>query len=105
MFVMSGLVPWEYAVFFFFVCLLGAYIGKTKIDAYIKRTGMTSILIGGLATIIGLATVGCLVIMLMNLAKADWCLAGFNEFCTVKSHTEECPTARFLVEAEEMFPY
>merc|ERR1712232_706522 len=54
MFVMSGLVPWEYALYFFCICLCGAYIGKTRIDSYIKRTGMASILVGILATIIGL---------------------------------------------------
>eukprot|EP00571_Detonula_confervacea_P015294 CAMPEP_0172301282 /NCGR_PEP_ID=MMETSP1058-20130122/3204_1 /TAXON_ID=83371 /ORGANISM="Detonula confervacea, Strain CCMP 353" /LENGTH=602 /DNA_ID=CAMNT_0013011341 /DNA_START=228 /DNA_END=2036 /DNA_ORIENTATION=- len=105
MFVMSGLVPWEYAVYFFFVCLCGAYIGKTKIDSYVKRTGMSSVLVGTLATIILLATIGCIVILFMNLAKVDWCLDGFNAFCTVKSAEDKCPAARFLLGAAEIFPY
>jgi len=104
MFVMSGLVPWEYAVYFFSVCIIGAYIGKTKIDAYVKRTGMTSILIGCLATIIGLATIGCLIILFMNLDKAGWCIDGFKPFCVVKSKEDVC-SARFLSEAEELFSY
>jgi len=81
MFVTSGLVPWEYAVFFFCVCFSGALVGKKYIDTYIKKTGMSSILIGILATIIGVATIGCIVIVLLNLSKADWCLDGFKKFC------------------------
>lgn len=104
MFVMSGLVPWEYALFFFFVCLCGAYIGKTKIDAYVKRTGMASILVGILATIICLATVGCIAILLMNLSKVNWCLDGFHQFCTVSNGEEKCPDWS-LLDVEEMFPY
>lgn len=105
MFVMSGLVPWEYAVYFFFVCLFGAYLGKTKIDAYVKKTGMSSVLVGTLATIIMLATLGCVVILLTNLARVDWCLAGFNKFCTVKTSADGCPSSRFLLGAEEIFPF
>ena len=104
MFVMSGLVPWEYAVYFFSICLIGAYIGKTKIDAYVKRTGMASILIGCLAGIIGFATIGCLVILFLNLDKAGWCIEGFKPFCTVKSKQDACPT-RLLNDAEDMFPF
>lgn len=103
MFVMSGLVPWEYAVYFFSICLMGAYIGKTTIDAYVKRTGMTSILIGCLAGIIGLATVGCLVILFLNLDNVGWCIDGFKPFCVAKSLEDACPT-RLLTEAEDMFP-
>eukprot|EP00804_Cyclotella_cryptica_P011730 CCRYP_011339-RB/>CCRYP_011339-RB protein AED:0.03 eAED:0.03 QI:377/1/1/1/1/1/3/274/612 len=104
MFVMSGLVPWEYAVYFFAICLVGAYIGKTRIDSYIKRTGMASILIGCLAAIIGLATVGCLVILFLNLDNSGWCLDGFKPFCVVKKEQDACPT-RLLSEAKDMFPY
>jgi len=102
-FVMSGLVPWEYALFFFLVCLCGAYIGKTKIDAYVKRTGMASILIGILATIIALATIGCIVNLFMGLASVNWCLAGFNQFCTVSSGSGSDCAAR-LLEAHDLFP-
>ena len=104
MFVMSGLVPWEYAVYFFSVCLVGAYIGKTKIDAYVKRTGMASILIGCLAGIIGLATIGCLVILFLNLDKAGWCIEGFKPFCTAKNEQDACAT-RLLTDVEDIFPY
>ena len=104
MFVMSGLVPWEYALYFFCVFLLGAYIGKTRIDAYIKKTGMASILIGILATIIGLATIGCIVILFMNLAEVDWCLDGFKPFCSVQTEEDKCPASR-LLEADELFAY
>lgn len=92
MFVTSGLVPWEYAIFFFCICFCGAIVGKKYIDAYVQRTGMASILIGILATIIALATIGCFVILLINLGKADWCFDSFKEFCVVKDKTDslEC---------------
>lgn len=98
MFVTSGLVPWEYAVFFFCTCLSGAYIGKKYIDGYVKKTGMASILIGILAAIIGLATIGCFVIVIMNLSKADWCFDGFKPFCSEKGDDgeEECGLERML---------
>lgn len=105
MFVMSGLVPWQYAVYFFCVCLLGAYIGKTRIDAYVKKTGMGSILVGILATIIALATIGCIIILFLNLAKVDWCIDGFKAFCTVSSEENACPTRLLSLSAEEIFPY
>jgi len=94
-FVTSGLVPWEYAVFYFCVCISGAYVGKKYIDAYVKKTGMASILIGILATIIGLATVGCFIIVLLNLNKNSWCFDGFKAFCDKKDDTE-CLANRFL---------
>lgn len=84
MFVTSGLVPWQYALFFFVVCFSGAFIGKKYIDAYVKRTGMTSILIGILAAIIGLATFGCIAIVILNLKEANWCLDGFKPFCVIE---------------------
>jgi len=104
-FVMSGLVPWEYALFFFLVCLFGAYIGKTRIDAYVKRTGMASVLIGVLATIIALATVGCIVNLFLGLSSADWCLAGFNSFCSIKSDEDACDVRMLLDKPEDLFPY
>jgi uncharacterized membrane protein YfcA len=89
MFVTAGLVPWEYAVTFFCTCFTGAYIGKTKIDGYVKRTGKASILILLLATIIVLATIGCVVIVLTRLAAGGWCLAGFNKFCNLKEEDQD----------------
>jgi hypothetical protein len=94
----------EYAVYFFSVCLVGAFIGKTKIDSYVKRTGMASILIGCLAVIIALATIGCLVTLFLSLDKAGWCVDGFKPFCVVKNEEDVCPR-RFLIEAEHIFPY
>ena len=105
MFVMSGLVPWQYAVYFFCVCLMGAYIGKTRIDAYVKKTGMGSILVGILATIIALATIGCIIILFLNLAKVNWCVDGFKAFCTVTAEEDACPTRLLSLTAEEIFPY
>lgn len=81
MFVTSGMVPWEYALYFFSICLVGAYVGKTVIDGYVKKTGMASILIFILASIIGLATIGCFYNALTGLVKADWCFDGIKPFC------------------------
>jgi len=103
MFVTSGLVPWSYAVFFFFVCLSGAFIGKKFIDGYVKKTGMASILIFILATIIGLATLGCLVIVFTSLAKNNWCFEGFNEFCYVISGADSCVAKRMMRLVDEIF--
>ena len=97
LFVTAGLVPWEYAVFFFGICFSGALVGKTYIDGYVKRTGKASLLIFLLATIIALATFGCLVIVIMRLSQADWCFEGFNKFCSVaKDDDVECPVDRLL---------
>lgn len=91
-FVTSGLVPWSYAVFFFFVCLCGAICGKRKIDGHVKRTGRASLLILVLALIIFLATIGCFVVMLTRLADNNWCLDGFNQFCSVSAEDNKgCP--------------
>jgi uncharacterized membrane protein YfcA len=107
MFVTSGLVPWSYAVFYFFVSLSGAYFGKSKIDAYVKKSGRASLLIFCLATILALATLGCVAISLTGLAAKDWCLDGLNEFCSVDSRdSASCPSNttlsdRFLMYQEE----
>jgi len=93
LFVTFGLVPWQYAVYFFCICFLGALIGKTKIDGYVKKTGKASILIFLLATIIALATLGCVVSALTRLAAADWCFDGFKPFCVQSSEKENAACA------------
>lgn len=101
LFVTSGLVPWEYAICFFCTCFVGALVGKTYIDGYVKRTGKASVLIFLLATIIAFATIGTLVIVLTRLAEANWCFAGFNQFCSVASDDDpvECvPSAARLLQ-------
>lgn len=89
LFVTAGLVPWQYAVCFFCTCFVGAFVGKTYIDGYVKRTGKASVLIFLLATIIAFATIGTLVIVFTRLAEANWCFAGFNKFCSVSSEDDE----------------
>jgi ABC-type Na+ efflux pump permease subunit len=98
-FVIGGIVPWSYALYFFLVCLCGALCLKRKIDAYVKRTGRASLLIFVLACIILFATVGCIFLMLQRLAQKDWCFDGMNKFCTV-SKNGGCPD-RMLEELEE----
>jgi uncharacterized membrane protein YfcA len=99
LFITSGLVPWEYAITFFCVCFVGALVGKTYIDGHVKRSGRASLLILALAVIIALATIGCLVIVLIGLADAGWCFEGFQPFCSV-SHKQAdekgCPSSRLM---------
>ena len=102
MFVTSGQVHWTYAVFFFCICFIGAYLGKNTIDGYVKKTGRASFLIFILATIIAIATVGCLVIMVMRLAEQNWCFDGMQTFCTVSEGEDECIADRFLREIENI---
>jgi uncharacterized membrane protein YfcA len=89
LFVTAGLVPWAYAVTFFSICLVVAVIGKKFIDGYVKKTGKASILIFMLATIIALATIGCVVIVLTRLASNEWCFAGFTKFCHLKDEDSD----------------
>mmetsp|Transcript_95634 Transcript_95634/g.143269 ORF Transcript_95634/g.143269 Transcript_95634/m.143269 type:complete len:594 (+) Transcript_95634:205-1986(+) len=106
LFVTAGLVPWEYAVTFFSICFCGAYIGKTYIDGYVKRTGKASVLIFLLATIIALATLGCVVIVLTRLAGADWCFEGFHKFCNLHAEDEDedrCEVNRLLFGEHDVF--
>jgi len=97
LFVTSGLVPWQYAIYFFCICLVGAFVGKKYIDGYVKRSGKASILIFLLATIIALATAGCIVIVLTRLAAANWCIEGFQPFCVAGSKDDgDMACATFL---------
>merc|ERR1711865_1136906 len=73
LYITSGLVPWQYAITFFCTCFVGALVGKTYIDGYVKRTGKSSVLIFLLATIIAL----------MRLSANAWCFDGFNQFCSL----------------------
>lgn len=103
MFVTSGLVPWSYALFYFCVTFSGAWIGKSRIDRYVKKTGRASILIFILASIIAFATVGCLIILITRLVDAEWCFEDFKPFCDVNAE-EDCPVSRLLVQTAELFP-
>jgi uncharacterized membrane protein YfcA len=96
LFILAGLLPWDYALYFFGVCICGAIFGKTVVDYYVKKTGMASILVGVLACVIGLSTTSIIAILFYNLAKANWCLDGFKQFCTAGhgSLNANCP-ARF----------
>ena len=48
-------------------------------DGYVKKTGKASSLIFIRATIIGLATAGCLIIVFTRLDANNWCFASFNK--------------------------
>jgi uncharacterized membrane protein YfcA len=99
----SGMLHWSYALFYFAVCVGGAVFGKSRIDGYVKRTGRSSVIIFILATIIALATVGCLVIMWIGLEERHWCLDGLNSFCSVsKSDNADCPADRLLTDASNL---
>lgn len=91
--VVSGLVPWSYAVFYFFVCFFGALLLKSLIDACVKRTSKASLLVLILATIIAVSTVGVFYVFFTGLADKGWCLEGFNQFCKVMDE-EMCPVEK-----------
>jgi uncharacterized membrane protein YfcA len=80
-YVTTGLIPISYFICFFSVCFVGAIIGKKNIDSFVKRTGMASLLVGILAAIIALATIGCITNLFIRLDEREWCLDGFKSFC------------------------
>ena len=96
MVIISGLVPWSYAVFYFCVTFMGAFIGKQCIDGLVKRTGRASMLVFGLASIITFATIGCFVIFITRLSANDWCFDEFQPFCITDEEEEACPVDRML---------
>lgn len=93
LFLVSEIVPVSYVFFYFFVCLIGALIGKSIIDRYVKKTGHTSRLIFLLASIVTLATIGCFVVLFSGVIEQKWCLDGFHKYCEVESDNAEwgCP--------------
>ncbi|CAD7956187.1 unnamed protein product [Amoebophrya sp. A25] len=81
MFITSGLVPLSYAATFFVVSFLGAYLGKAKIDRYVKERNATSILIFILAFIIASATIMISVAGVSRYSGQDWCLESAQPLC------------------------
>jgi len=58
---MSGAVPIDEALFYAFICFVGAYFGKNFLGKLIKRVGKTSVIIFILGGVIFLAIVAVLV--------------------------------------------
>ncbi|KAF4670917.1 hypothetical protein FOZ61_007926 [Perkinsus olseni] len=56
-FIMAGLVPWDYAVVYFSAAFVGTLVGKTIIDTIVRRRGLTALLIFLLAGIIAFAAI------------------------------------------------
>ena len=81
MYVTTGYITYEYFALFFCVCFAGAYVGKMKIDAYVKKYDMASMLVLILAIIIGLSVIGCATTLFMQLDDKSWCLDGFKAIC------------------------
>ena len=81
LYVIIGLVPLGYALFYSVICLLGSLVGKIQIDAYVKRHKRSSLLILILACIISLASVGVATNMIIGLESQSWCLDGFKALC------------------------
>ena len=81
MYVVAGEMHWTYPLFFFCICGIAGFLGKFQVDAYVKRTGASSWLVGLLSVIIGLSTIGCLINLLLQLKQGNWCFDGFKEFC------------------------
>jgi len=81
MYVVSGLVPIDYAAWFFSVAFIGALIGKSQIDKLVKKYNMTSILVFILATIIAFAV--CMVSFLgvYKYSQNGFCFEGLQPIC------------------------
>jgi uncharacterized membrane protein YfcA len=105
MYITAGLIPWSYALFYFCVTVCGAVFGKYNIDVFVKRTGRASVLIIILACVVSFGAIGCSLYLFTRLAAADWCLDGFNKFCSVSANAGECPASnRLLMEERLPFP-
>lgn len=74
--VIQGNVPWSYALTFFVTAFSGALIGKSKIDAFVKRKQLTAILIFLLAGIICFAALMMAVYGLIKYSEKGWEFTG-----------------------------
>ncbi len=80
-YVINGLVPLGYALFYFAVSLLGSLIGKSQLDSFVKRHKRTSLLVLILAGIISLATIGVATNLVLGLSRQNYCLDEFKTLC------------------------
>ncbi|KAF4707298.1 hypothetical protein FOZ63_000071, partial [Perkinsus olseni] len=80
-FIMAGLVPWDYAVVYFSAAFVGTLVGKTIIDTIVRRRGLTALLILLLAGIIAFAAIMVTVAGLIKYADREWHLEGFSSPC------------------------
>jgi len=74
--VIQGNVPWSYALTFFVTAFCGALIGKSKIDAFVKRRQLTAILIFLLAGIICFAATMMAVYGMIKYSEKGWEFTG-----------------------------
>lgn len=81
MYVVGGLVPIDYAGFYFSVAFCGALLGKSQIDKIVKKYQATSILILILATIITFATVMVSILGTYKYTTNGFCFEGFRSLC------------------------
>eukprot|EP00933_Yihiella_yeosuensis_P072287 TRINITY_DN80644_c0_g1_i1.p1 TRINITY_DN80644_c0_g1~~TRINITY_DN80644_c0_g1_i1.p1 ORF type:complete len:545 (+),score=90.33 TRINITY_DN80644_c0_g1_i1:33-1667(+) len=80
-YVTGGLVPLSYAITFFWVAFVGAYIGKLYIDKLVKKYQMTSIIVLILASIIAFASVMMSINGILIYSDKDWQFEGLNDVC------------------------
>jgi hypothetical protein len=69
----------------------------------VKRSGKASLLIFLLATIIALATLGCVAIVTTMLAQAAWCFAGSNDFCNLSEGGSDADDYDDMCQASRLF--
>lgn len=81
MYVTAGTVPVTYAVFFFTVAFIGAFVGKTYIDHLVKRCQLTAIIILILASIISFASLMMTINGFIIYGEKNWAFEGFYDFC------------------------
>jgi len=71
-YVVSGQVPWSYALTYFIVSFFGGLFGKKTIDSFVKRRGLSSLLVLILAGILFFATAAAIALCLLRLNKLEW---------------------------------
>lgn len=81
MYVVGGLVPIDYAGFYFSVAFCGALLGKSQIDKLVKKYQMTSILILILASIITFATIMVSILGVYKYTTNGFCFEGLQSLC------------------------
>eukprot|EP00397_Hematodinium_sp_SG-2012_P017260 GEMP01017642.1.p1 GENE.GEMP01017642.1~~GEMP01017642.1.p1 ORF type:complete len:575 (+),score=104.44 GEMP01017642.1:181-1905(+) len=81
-YIVSAQVPWSVALTFFLATLLGSLIGKSVIDAWVRKRQLTWVLIAILAGICLVASALTVASGLTQYAARDWEFEGFSAVCT-----------------------
>jgi len=67
-FLLLGMLKWDYTIFFFFVGIIGTYLGQTGVNYAVKEYGRVSVVVFAVAIIMGLAIILMISNGIINLA-------------------------------------